>query len=76
MKKLLIAGLLAIPLLGAAKKRRIIAHLSGKTETEARELILAKATPRVGAERAEAIADRIIARMSAHGRLASEPAVN
>lgn len=76
MKKLLIAGLLAIPVVGAAKKRRIIGHLSGKTETEARELILAKATPRVGPEKAEAIAERIIAQMSAHGRLASEPGIN
>ena len=73
MRKLLVAGLVAIPLLGAAKKRRISRSLSGKTEAEAREMIVAKATPRVGPEKASEIADRMVARLAAHGYLA-EPA--
>ena len=70
MKKWFVGGLLAIPLLGAAKKRRIVRYLSGKTEEEAREIIVAKATPRVGPEKAEEIADRMVARLAAHGHLA------
>ena len=70
MKKLLFAGLVAIPLVGIAKKRRILGYLSGMTEDEARELITAKATPKFGAEKATEIADRIVARLAAEGRLA------
>ncbi len=70
MKKALIAALLAIPLLGALKKRQIIRHLTGKTGQEAREMILSRATPRVGPDNAEAIADRILTRMAGHGLLA------
>ena len=70
MKKVLFAGLVAVPLIGVAKKRRILRYLSGKTEVEAREMILAKATPRFGAEKAGHIADQIVARLAADGRLA------
>ncbi len=70
MKKVLFAGLVAIPLVGLAKKRRMLRYLSGKTEDEAREMILAKATPRFGAEKASHIADQIVARLAADGRLA------
>ena len=74
MKKLLIGGLLAIPLLAAVKKCRIMQHLSGKTEAEARDVIIAKATPKVGPEKAGAIAGRIVARLAVRGLLAPEPA--
>ncbi|NND83772.1 MAG: hypothetical protein HKN46_01335 [Acidimicrobiia bacterium] len=71
MKKLLIAGMVALPFAKAArKKRHIVEHLSGKTEEEARAVILAKATPKVGEEKANHIADRIVERLSAAGRLA------
>ena len=73
MKKYLLTASLAIPLLGALKKRRIIGHLSGRTEQEARDIILSHATPRVGREKAETIADRIVTGMTQHGLL-NEPA--
>lgn len=70
MKKLLFAVLVAIPLLAVAKKRRILQYLSGKTEDEARAMIVAKATPKFGAEKASHVADRIVTRLAAEGRLA------
>ena len=74
MKKMLIGGLVAMLLSAAVQKCRIMHHLSGKTEAEARDAIVAKATPKVGPEKAGAIADRIVARLAERGLLAPEPA--
>ena len=72
MKKLFIGGLVAVPVLAALKKRHMLHHLSGMTEAEAREAIVTRATPRVGAEKAEHIADCMVARLAHHGRLATD----
>ena len=70
MKRLLVGAAIAVPVLGALKKRQIVKHLAGRSEAEARELIIAKATPRVGADKAQAVADKIVTRMNEHGLLA------
>jgi hypothetical protein len=65
---LAVIGLLAI--VAGVKKRRIIDHLSGRTPEEARQIVVDKASPRVGPEKAERIADRVVAKLDEHGLLA------
>lgn len=55
--------------LAEIKRRRIVNYLSGRTPEEARQIVVEKASPRVGAERAEMIADRIVAKLDADGLL-------
>ncbi len=57
----------------AMKRRRIVQYLSGKTPTEARALIVEKASDRTTDEKASAIADRVVAKLDAKGVLAPEP---
>lgn len=64
-----------LPILGlvvvakGAHRRRVVRHLSGRTPDEARQIIIDKATGRVGRDRAEEIADRLVARLEGAGRL-------
>ena len=68
---LVVLALLAlVALVMGAKRRRIMAQLSGRTPEEARQFVIDKASPRVGPERAERIADRVVARLDARGMLA------
>ena len=71
--RLLIIGLAAVGLAAivvGVKKRRIINYLSGRTPEEARQIVVEKVSPRVGQEKAEKIADRVVARLDANGLLA------
>ncbi|MEM7274871.1 MAG: hypothetical protein AAF547_17440 [Actinomycetota bacterium] len=67
----LIAGLLFVAAVG--KRRRMVSRLSGKTPSEVRAIVHAKAASRTGSEKADAIADRVVAKLEARGVLAPEP---
>jgi len=59
-----------VTIIAGVKRRRIINHLTGRTPEEARQIVVDKASPRVGPERAERIADRVVAKLDEHGLLA------
>lgn len=71
---ILLALVGVVALVGAAKRRSMVDYLAGKTPTEAREMIVAKATPRAGEEKANLIADRVVEKLEARGVLAPETA--
>ena len=73
MFRFIVPLVLLLGLAKAGKRRKIINHLSGKTPSEARALIVAKASQKAGAERAEAIADRLVSKLETKGVLAPEP---
>lgn len=64
---LALVGLAAV--LAGVKKRRIINHLSGRTPEDARQIVFDKASQKVGPEKAEKIADRVVEKLDAQGLL-------
>ncbi len=67
-------AVIAAAIAAVIRRRAIADYLTGMDRDEARAKIIERTEPRMGAERAEEIADKVIERLDAAGKLATDAA--